>query len=1096
LTRHRALWKKPFRPKRTAQENLAMAHKNALHPIPCPPARPFLGNTLAVDATTPLQSLMGLARDLGPIFWLDMMGTPIVFAWGADIVRELCDEARFDKAVRGALRRVRAVAGDGLFTADTEAPNWSKAHHILLPTFSQRAMVDYLPMMADIAGQLCLKWERLNDDDEIDVVRDMTGLALDTIGVCGFDYRFNSFYRQDFHPFIDALTRTLETCMMQRGLPFEEVALKKRLDQMKSDVDFMNGLVDDIIRERKKGGGEKAQKDLLTYMLAGVDRETGTSLSDENIRYQINTFLIAGHETTSGLLSFTLYFLLNHPGVLARAYEEVDRVLGRDLAAAPTIAQVNQLEYVRQILSESLRLWPTAPAFSLDPYKDEIVGGKYPLKAGTFITVLTLMLHRDPSVWGEEPEKFDPDRFERAREAARPSYAYKPFGNGQRACIGRQFAMQEAILVIGMILQRFELVDHQNYQLKIRESLSIKPDGFRMKVRLRKDVARGRLVPAEAAKRPAEAPAAKPAQRPRHDAPLLVLYGSNLGATEGFAREIAQSGELNGFATTLAPLDDFAGRLPREGAVVIASASYNGAPPDNAVKFVDWLKVAAAGAAKGVRYAVFGCGNRDWTSTFQAVPRFIDERLAELGGARLADRGESDAREDPDSAFHAWFDGLWPRVGASLGLAVDFTAPAEAEPLYQVEIVDRIAANPVAVQTSAVAMTVLENRELQSTASARSTRHIEIALSEGATYRAGDHLCVVPVNPRATVQRLLRRFDYDDGVFIRVAATGGRRSPFPKDGAISVRRLAEAYGELQTVASRKDVATLARHARCPKTKAALDALAAPAGEPGAGDSYRSEVFLKRKSVLDLLEEFPACELPFAVYLEMIPWLQPRYYSISSSPLADAKRCAITVGVVEGPARSGLGVYRGVCSNFLKDARPGDTVYAIVRETKAGFRLPDDPARPVIMIGPGTGVAPFRAFIDERRARRDGGARLGTAHLFFGCRRPDEDYIYRDDLERARAEGLIELHVAFSRAGPDRVYVQDLLLKERAGIAALIDQDAVIYVCGDGARMEPDVRRALARIHAEEKDTGLEEGEAFVDALAAAGRYNLDVWAGG
>lgn len=1073
-----------------------MASKNSLHPIPCPPGRPFLGNTLAVDATTPLQSLMGLARELGPIFWLDMMGTPIVFAWGAEIVKELCDEARFDKAVRGALRRVRAVAGDGLFTADTQAPNWSKAHHILLPTFSQRAMIDYLPMMADIAGQLCLKWERLNDDDEIDVVRDMTGLALDTIGVCGFDYRFNSFYRQDFHPFIDALTRTLETCMMQRGLPFEEVALKKRLDQMKLDVDFMNKLVDHIIRERKKGGGAKAGKDLLNYMLAGVDKETGTSLSDENIRYQINTFLIAGHETTSGLLSFTLYFLLNNPDVLAKAYEEVDRVLGRDLAAAPTIAQVGQLDYVRQILSESLRLWPTAPAFSLDPYKDEIVGGKYPLKAGTFVTVLTLMLHRDPAIWGADPERFDPSNFEREREAARPTWAYKPFGNGQRACIGRQFAMQEAILVLGMILQRFELIDHANYQLKIRESLSIKPDGFRMKVRARKGLTRGTVVAAGAPQKTAVAPPPSVAQRPRHGAPLLVLYGSNLGTTEGFARRIAQSGELNGFKTTLADLDDYAGRLPKEGAVLIASASYNGAPPDNAAKFVDWLKGAGAGGADGVRYAVFGCGNRDWASTFQAVPRLIDDRLAELGGERIIDRGESDAREDADSAFHAWFDGLWPKVGAALGLSVDFTAPAQAAPLYEVEVVDRIASNPVAVQTSAVAMAILENRELQGPNAPRSTRHVEVELPEGTTYRAGDHLCVVPVNPRATVQRLLKRFGYDDGVFIRVNATGGRRSPFPKDSAISVRRLAEAYGELQAVASRKDVALLARHTRCPKTKASLDALAAPAPGNYASDAYRSEVFLKRKSVLDLLEEFPACELPFGVYLEMIPWLQPRYYSISSSPKSDPKRCSITVGVVEGPARSGMGVYRGVCSNFLRDARPGDTVYATVKETKAGFRLPEDPARPIIMIGPGTGVAPFRGFIEERRALRAGGARLGPAVLFFGCRRPDEDFIYRDELDTARADGLVELNVAFSRAGPERVYVQDLLLRERARIAALLDDDAVVFVCGDGARMEPDVRRALARIHAEAKDTGLEDGEAFVDALAATGRYNLDVWAGG
>jgi cytochrome P450/NADPH-cytochrome P450 reductase len=461
-----------------------MADGQTIEYIPTPPKKLIVGNMLSVDSDAPLQSLMQLTRELGPIFRLDMMGTPLVVVSGASMVEEICDETRFDKAVRGSLRRIRAVAGDGLFTADTQEPNWDKAHHILLPTFAQRAISGYLPLMYDIGQQLCNKWERLNAEDEIDVVHDMTALALDTIGVCGFDYRFNSFYRRDYHPFIDALTRTLETCMVQRGLPFEKVVLRKRLDQLKEDVAFMSKLVDDIVRERRRGGAEQAQKDLLNFMLAGVDKQTGESLSDENIRYQIITFLIAGHETTSGLMSFTLYFLVNNPEVLERAYEEVDRVLGKDIGVMPTPQQVSHLIYVQQILNESLRLYPTAPAIGLYPYKDEIIGGKYKLKKNTFVTLLTLMLHRDPSVWGPEPEKFNPENFSREAEAKRPVNAFKPWGNGQRACIGRQFAMQEATLVMGMLLQRFQFFDHKKYQLKIKESLSIKPDGFTLKVKL------------------------------------------------------------------------------------------------------------------------------------------------------------------------------------------------------------------------------------------------------------------------------------------------------------------------------------------------------------------------------------------------------------------------------------------------------------------------------------------------------------------------------------------------------------------------------------------------------------------------------------
>ncbi|MEM8538219.1 MAG: cytochrome P450, partial [Pseudomonadota bacterium] len=659
-----------------------MADGQRLERIPMPDKMPVVGNMLSVDAGAPLQSLMQMTRELGPIMRMDMMGTPIVVVSGHDLVTELCDEARFDKAVRGSLRRVRAIGGDGLFTGDTQEDNWAKAHRILLPTFSRQAMGGYFPMMLDVASQLCLKWERLNGDDEIDVVHDMTAVALDVIGICGFNYRFNSFYRQDYHPFIDALTNTLETCMMQRGLPFEQQLLKKRLNQQKRDVAYMNKLVDDIIAERRQSG-ERGTNDLLNYMLDGVDKVTGEQLSDENIRFQINTFLIAGHETTSGLMSFTLYFLMNHPDVLERCYEEVDRVLGRDISVQPTLKNVNQLQYVSQVVNEALRHYPTAPAFSVYPYEDEIIGGKYKIKKNTFTTVLTLMLHRDKTVWGENSEDFDPEQFSPEAVAARPVNAFKPFGNGQRACIGRQFAIQEAILVIGMILQRFELIDHTNYQMKLKESLSIKPDGLTMKVKLRKDVQRSQLVPGSLPEAEGAAPAqAETARVPSHHTPALVLYGSNLGSTEDFARGLARIAELNGFDVRMADLDAYAGALPKEGAVLIACSSYNGAPPDNAAKFVDWLETAEAGAAEGVRYAVFGCGHSDWAATFQATPRLIDARLEALGATRIALTGEGDAKEDIDEKFEDWSGALWPQVADALGLEIDTADVSEAAPLF------------------------------------------------------------------------------------------------------------------------------------------------------------------------------------------------------------------------------------------------------------------------------------------------------------------------------------------------------------------------------------------------------------------------------
>ncbi len=1071
-----------------------MTQQTANEQIPKPSGKPVVGNMLTVDSEKPLQSLMEIAREQGPIFQLDMMGTPLVIVSGAKLVHELCDESRFDKAVRGSLRRVRAIGGDGLFTGDTQEPNWAKAHNILLPTFAQRAMVNYMPMMLDIAGQLVMKWERMNADDEIDVVHDMTALALDTIGVCGFDYRFNSFYRRDYHPFIDALTRTLETCMMQRGLPFESVMLRKRLQQLKDDVTYMNGLVDDIIRERRRGGSEgQTQKDLLNYMLAGVDKVTGESLSDENIRYQINTFLIAGHETTSGLMSFAFYFLLNSPGVLEKAYEEVDRVLGKDISVLPTIQQVNQLVYVQQILKEALRLWPTAPAFGLYPYEDEIIGGQYKLKKKTFTTVLTLMLHRDKSVWGDNAEVFDPDNFTREAESERPFNSYKPFGNGQRACIGRQFAMQEATLVLGMILQRFQLFDHIGYKLKIKETMSIKPDGFKMKVRLRPDITRSALVPGATVADKSDS-LVKVATRPSHGTPLLVLYGSNLGTTEEFAADIANAAELNGFETTMATLDEYAGKLPESGAVLIASPSYNGAPPDNAVQFVKWLGSAKQGAARGVSYAVFGSGNRDWASTFQAIPRLIDEKLEELGATRISPRGEGDALDDIDGQFRSWLNTLWPQVVEKLELDIQLSGSDEIEPLYDVEVVAPAPRAP-GVDDAFEPVTVLENRELQNRAkSDRSTRHIEVRLPEGMRYRPGDHLSVLPINSDTLANRVLSRYGFAPDTQIVAHATAGRRSPHGLDGPVSAGRLVKTIIELQAVATRKQVQTLAHHTQCPKSKPELEALAA---EPANGrDTYRSEIFLKRVSVLDLLQRFPACELPFNIFLEMMPSLAPRYYSISSAPNKETNVCSITAGVVEGPARSGNGTYRGVCTSYLAGLEPGNTLRGTIKETKAGFRLPDDPEIPVIMIGPGTGLAPFRGFIQYREGLAKDGATLGPAMLFFGCRHPDQDFIYRNELEVWEDSGLCELHIAFSRTGKKKTYVQDLVHKNGSKILKLLDKGAHIYVCGDGSRMEPDVKHALVTLHSEATGNDPAESEIWMEGLISSGRYNLDVWAGG
>ena len=1077
-----------------------MASSNRLSPIPHPPTKPVVGNMLSLDSTAPVQNLARLAKELGPIFWLDMMGAPLVIVSGHDLVHELSDEKRFDKAVRGPLRRVRAIAGDGLFTADTSEPNWSKAHNILLQPFGNRAMQSYHPSMVDIAEQLVKKWERLNADEEIDVVHDMTALTLDTIGLCGFDYRFNSFYRRDYHPFVESLVRSLETIMMIRGLPLENLWMQKRRRDLAGDVAFMNKMVDEIVAERRRNSdGASDKKDMLGAMMTGVDRSTGEQLDDVNIRYQINTFLIAGHETTSGLLSCTLYALLKHPEVLRKAYEEVDRVLGPDIAVKPTYQQVTQLTYITQILKEALRLWPPAPAYGISPLKDETIGGQYRLKKNTFVTVLVLALHRDPSVWGPNPDAFDPENFSREAEAARPVNAWKPFGNGQRACIGRGFAMHEAALAIGMILQRFRLIDVNRYQMHLKETLTINPDGFRIKVRARGEQERGTHAGPAAAAAATAAPGPRARTRPGHNTPLLVLYGSNLGTAEELATRVADLAEVNGFATRLAPLDDFVGKLPEQGGVLIFCASYNGAPPDNATQFVKWLRGdLPKDAFSKLRYAVFGCGNSDWAATYQSVPRLIDEQLADHGGRSVTARGEGDARGDLDGEFESWFAKLAPLATREFGIESSFSRSAEDEPLYRIEPVAPSALNAVAALGGAAPMKVLANAELQNKGGAhpsdRSTRHIEVQLPPGVSYRVGDHLSVVPRNDPALVDSVARRFGFLPADVIRLQVAEGRRAQLPAGEPVSVGRLLTDFVELQQVATRKQIQIMSEHTRCPVTKPKL---AAYLGDDAvSAERYRADILGRRQSVFDLLEEYPACELPFHAYLEMLSLLAPRYYSISSSPSLDSARCSVTVGVVEGPANSGRGIYRGVCSNYLASRRVGETVQATVRETKAGFRLPDDPSVRVIMIGPGTGLAPFRGFLQERAAQKAKGASLGPAMLFFGCRHPDQDFIYADELKAFETDGIVELHTAFSRSEGPKTYVQDLVTAQKDRVWSLIEQGAIVYVCGDGGKMEPDVKAALVAIYRERSGADADAAQRWIDDLGAKNRYVLDVWAGG
>jgi cytochrome P450 / NADPH-cytochrome P450 reductase len=661
--------------------------------------------------------------------------------------------------------------------------------------------------------------------------------------------------------------------------------------------------------------------------------------------------------------------------------------------------------------------------------------------------------------------------------------------------------MHEAALAIGMILQRFKLIDVNRYQMVLKETLTIKPDGFKIKVRPRTDRDRGSYSGATGTTAAAStaAPTPRARTRPGHNTPLLVLYGSNLGTAEELAIRVADLAEVNGFATRLAPLDDFAGKLPEQGGVLIFCASYNGAPPDNATQFVKWLgSDLPKDAFAKVRYAVFGCGNSDWLATYQSIPRFIDEKLAAHGARNAYMRGEGDARDDLDGQFEDWFAKAAPQAVKEFGVDSSFSRSADDEPLYKIEPVAPTAVNAVVALGGVAPMKILVNSELQSktgaNASDRSTRHIEVQLPSNIAYRVGDHLSVVPRNDPALVDSVARRFGFLPADQIRLQVAEGRRAQLPVGDAVSVGRLLSEFVELQQVATRKQIQIMSEHTRCPVTKPKL--LAYVGDDAAASEHYRSDILARRKSVFDLLEEHPACELPLHAYLEMLSLLAPRYYSISSSPSGDPLRCSVTVGVVEAPAISGRGVYRGICSNYLAGRRAGETIQATVRETKAGFRLPDDPSVPIIMVGPGTGLAPFRGFLQERAALKAKGASLGPAMLFFGCRHPDQDYLYADELKAFEASGITELHTAFSRSEGPKTYVQNLVTAQKDRVWNLIESGAIIYVCGDGGKMEPDVKAALVAIYRERKGADADAAMRWIDDLGIKNRYVLDVWASG
>ncbi|CAF4212977.1 unnamed protein product, partial [Adineta steineri] len=359
--------------------------------IPQPQPTFLIGNLKEIDSTHGLESLKRLHKLYGDIYRLTFFNKSFVVVCSQEITNFVCDESKFDKNVSQALEELRAAAGDGLFTAHTSEPNWKLAHKILMPAFGPQAIRDMFPAMMDICTQLILRWERFAGE-EIDVCDNLTRLTLDTIALCSFNYRFNSFYHNTMHRFVDAMINVLIESGKRVGrFSLQNTLMMTTARRYKNDIEYLHNLCDKIVKERREHPNNV--NDLLNRMINGKDPETGYQLSDENIRYPMLTFLVAGHETTSGLLSFTI-----------------------------------KLKYIDAVRKETLRLQPTAPGFSLESkIGDIMLPGGYIVDKDDMILVLLSGLHRDPKVW-DQPEEFLPERMLDGRFEKLPPNSWKTDG--------------------------------------------------------------------------------------------------------------------------------------------------------------------------------------------------------------------------------------------------------------------------------------------------------------------------------------------------------------------------------------------------------------------------------------------------------------------------------------------------------------------------------------------------------------------------------------------------------------------------------------------------------------------------------------------
>ncbi|KAL4710691.1 hypothetical protein ACJJTC_004336 [Scirpophaga incertulas] len=601
------------------------------------------------------------------------------------------------------------------------------------------------------------------------------------------------------------------------------------------------------------------------------------------------------------------------------------------------------------------------------------------------------------------------------------------------------------------------------------------------------------------------------------DRSLVVFYGSQTGTGEEFAGRLAKEGvryKMKGMVADPEECDmEELTKLQeiRNSLAVFCMATYGeGDPTDNAMEFYEWLKNGEPDLT-GLNYAVFGLGNKTYEH-YNAVAIYLDKRLEELGATRVFELGLGDDDANIEDDFVSWKDKFWPAVCEMFNiestgeeeLTRQFSlithAPDEIPPenvftgeiarlhTYQVQRPPYDAKNPFLAQ-------IVVNRELHKGGD-RSCLHVELDISDSKMrYEAGDHVGVYPINDVNLVERLgaLTGADLDE-IFslINTDQESSKKNPFPCP--TSYRTALTHYLEITALPRTHILRELAEYCSDEEDKNKLLLMATNSQEGKA--LYHSFVVDACRNIVHILEDIKSCKPALDHICELLPRLQPRYYSISSSPKLYPETVHITAVVVQYKTSTGR-INKGVATTWLathkpEPGKPLPRVPVYIR--KSQFRLPLQTQTPIMMVGPGTGFAPFRGFLQERAYIRSNGKEVGENILYFGCRHRNQDFIYQEELEKYEKNGDVYLNIAFSRDQGHKVYVTHLLEQNLDKIWDVIgNRNGHFYVCGDAKNMAVDVRNIVLKAIQEKGGRTEAEAVQFLKKLDSMKKYSSDVW---